>query len=79
MLVFDNVNYEYPDCGGYKVYKGSKWWKAILYSNYCGNYTGRTWILPLKYASYATEVIYIIENDRQHQDLKLIKKGQLVQ
>jgi hypothetical protein len=46
-MSYNDVDFDYPSCGGVEVTRGRKWWTVKTYSNYTGNYTNgvyRIWI-----------------------------------
>ena len=49
--IYDNIDFNYPHCGGIKIWETKKNIIVKLYSNFCGEYTGDTYRIPLD-ASY---------------------------
>ena len=60
--VYDNVNYDYPACGGYQIYKNTRKqaWSVRQYSNYQGDYTHRYWLIPMDICANSEATIELI-------------------
>lgn len=68
--LFDNVDYDYPACGGYVITDGSKYLTIEHQSNYTGNKTGDKCKL-LSTSPTAIAIKNEIENDEL--DLEYIR------
>ncbi len=44
--VFDNVDFDYPQCGGYEVYENKRNWSIRYYTNYQGSRTDVYYRVP---------------------------------
>jgi hypothetical protein len=70
--IFNNVNYDYPQCGGYKIEIGSKYLTIIHYSNYfTDNRTGNKCRIPLS-DSKSTNIIKLIHDHGNDNDMPYI-------
>ncbi|MFA5381884.1 MAG: hypothetical protein WC356_01875 [Candidatus Micrarchaeia archaeon] len=38
-IIFSDVNFDYPNCGGIEITKGKKYYTLQHFSNFIGNYT----------------------------------------
>jgi len=48
-IIFDNCDWNYPTCGGYRVYECRKYWHIESLSNYQGSREFRYSLLKSKY------------------------------
>ena len=74
---YNNINYDYPTCGGVKVTKGRKYWTVTHESNYQGNHTGDTYKCLISDGDTAKSIAD--DFARCPDDFICVKRGILVQ
>lgn len=63
--VYDDVDYDYPKCGGHTVYDLGDSWAVKVYSNYMGQYDGRCWRIPKSEAKTIDGALSIVNSMRE--------------
>ena len=75
--VYDDINWDYPHCGGIEVKEYKDRWSITKYSNYQGQRTNIKYSIPKTKISALDDVVYSIRN----ADMRdyITRKGQIVQ
>lgn len=74
--VYNDVDYDYPKCGGHVVRDLGDSWAVKVYSNYMGREDGRCWRIPKSEAKTIDGALSIVNSLRE--DDFVTRKGDIV-
>jgi len=86
--VYDSVNFDYPQCGGYEVWETPDYYSIREYSNYQGRTTGKIVVtdkggLPENKDEWddtiIDHVLYSVDYDMYRGKARTVRKGCKVQ